>query len=93
MNTQHTFMLKRLDKIFLLCLLTWRFDYPLLARTTPVSNIFIMVPKVFEPLKIYCRCKEAAVAQTGNSGPFCFLFGFAIQNRNCITIDVSAVFS
>ena len=49
MNTQHTFMLKKLEKISLLSLLTWRYNQPSLARTTPVS-----IPKVFEPLKFDC---------------------------------------
>ena len=37
-NTQHTFMLKKTEKISLLNLLTWRYNQPSLARTTPVSN-------------------------------------------------------
>ena len=48
-NTQHTFMLKKI-KISLLSLLTWRYNRPSLARTTCLELIF-MVPKVFEPLK------------------------------------------
>ena len=36
--TQHTFMLKKIEKISLLCLLTWLHYQPSLARTTPVSN-------------------------------------------------------
>ena len=39
-STQHTFMLKKLKKMFLLRLLTWRYDEHSLARNTPVSNIF-----------------------------------------------------
>ena len=37
-NTQHTFILKKIKKIYLLSLLTWRYNQPSLARTTPVSN-------------------------------------------------------
>ena len=33
-------MLKKIEKISLLCLLIWRYDKYPLARTTPVSNIF-----------------------------------------------------
>ena len=39
-NTQHTFMLKKIEKMSLLCLLTWRYYKDSLARTAPVSNIF-----------------------------------------------------
>ena len=39
-NTQYNFMLKKIEKISLLCLLTWRYDWHTLGRTTPVSNIF-----------------------------------------------------
>ena len=39
-NTQHTFILKKIEKISLLRLLTWCYKYHSLARTTPVSNIF-----------------------------------------------------
>ena len=39
-NAHNTFMLKKMEKIPLLCLLIWRDDQPSLARTTPVSNIF-----------------------------------------------------
>ena len=34
-----TFMLKKIKNLFLLCLLTWYYDYHSLARTTPVSNL------------------------------------------------------
>ena len=44
----------RKSKRFLLCLLTWRFPQPSLARTTPVSELIFMVLKVFEPLKFDC---------------------------------------
>ena len=44
-NTQHTFVLKKIEKISLLCLLTWRYDQHSLARTTPVSNIFSWVQR------------------------------------------------
>ena len=55
-NTQHTFRLKKIEKISLLYLLTWRYDLHSLPRTTPVSNIFpcsrgiraIEVPLYFE---------------------------------------------
>ena len=52
MNTQHTFILKIIENMSLLCLLTRRYDLHSLAQTSPVSNIF---PKVFDPLKFYCR--------------------------------------
>ena len=39
-NTQHALMLEKLEKISLLCLLSWRYDKHSLARSTPVSNIF-----------------------------------------------------
>ena len=39
-NTQHTFILEKIEKIAILSLLTWRCNQPSLARTTPVSNIF-----------------------------------------------------
>ena len=35
MNTQHTFMLKKIKKIPLLSLLTWRYSQLSLAGTTP----------------------------------------------------------
>ena len=37
-NTQYTFILKKVGKISLFCLLIWRYYQPSLARTTPVSN-------------------------------------------------------
>ena len=39
-NTQHTFILEKIEKISILSLLTWRCKKPSLAQTTPVSNIF-----------------------------------------------------
>ena len=39
-NTQHTFMFKKIKKISLLTFLTWRYNQPSLARTTPLSNKF-----------------------------------------------------
>ena len=39
-NTQHAFMLKEIEKLFLLCHRTWRYNQPSLARTIPVSNLF-----------------------------------------------------
>ena len=50
-NTQYTFILKKVEKISLLCLLTWRYDLHSLARNTPVSNMIFIVPKVLEPVK------------------------------------------
>ena len=38
-------MLKKIEKISLLCLLTWRCDELSLARTTPVSNMFSWFPR------------------------------------------------
>ena len=40
MKTQYTFMLKKIGKISLFCLLTWSYDKHSLAQTSPVSNIF-----------------------------------------------------
>ena len=40
MNTEYTFMLKKIEKICLLCVQLSRYDKHSLARTTPVSNIF-----------------------------------------------------
>ena len=39
-NTQYTFMSKKIDKLSLLCLMTWLYIKPTMARTTPVSNTF-----------------------------------------------------
>ena len=39
-NTQCTFMLKKIEKMSLLCLLTLLYNKPSMPRTTPVSNIF-----------------------------------------------------
>ena len=39
-NTQYNFMLKKIEKIYLLCFLFWRYDEHSLARITPVWNIF-----------------------------------------------------
>ena len=39
-NTQHTFILREIEKIYLLCFLTWRYEQHSLARTSPISNIF-----------------------------------------------------
>ena len=41
MKIEYTFMLKKIEKIFLLCVQLWRYDKHSLARTTPVSNIFL----------------------------------------------------
>ena len=38
-NTQHTLILRKIEKIPLLCLLTWCYDEYSLARINPVSNI------------------------------------------------------
>ena len=38
--TQHTSMLKKIEKISLLCLLTWHYYAPSLDPTTPDSNLF-----------------------------------------------------
>ena len=54
MNTKYTFMLKKIEKISLLCLLTWFYNNPSMARTTPVSNKIFIIPKVFEPLEFDC---------------------------------------
>ena len=52
----YTFMLKKIEKIPLLCLLTWLYNKPSMAQTTPDTNKFFIVPKVFEPLKFDCIC-------------------------------------
>ena len=39
-NTQYTFMLKKIEKISLLCLLLWRYDKHSFVRAIPVWNIF-----------------------------------------------------
>ena len=45
----------RKSKRSLLFLLTWRYNQPPLARTTPVClELIFMVPMVFEPLKFDC---------------------------------------
>ena len=49
-NTQHTFMLKKFENIFLLCLLIWKY---------PCFEHVFLVPKVFEPLKFYLLKKNA----------------------------------
>ena len=46
-------MLKKLERISLLCLLTWHYYQPSLAQTTRPERIF-MVQKVFKPLKFCC---------------------------------------
>ena len=43
--------MKKIKNMAILCFLTWLYDQPSLARTTPFSNKFFVVPKVFEPLK------------------------------------------
>ena len=55
-NTQHNFMLKIIEKISLICLLTWRYDYHSLARTTHVSNIFSWFQRYLShwSLAVYC---------------------------------------
>ena len=35
---EYTFMLKKIEKISLICLLTWLYNKPSVARTTPVLN-------------------------------------------------------
>ena len=52
MRTQHAFILKKIEKILLLCHLTRRYNQPSLARTTPHGlELIFVVPKVFEPIK------------------------------------------
>ena len=53
-NTKNTFILKKMEKISLKCLLIWHYDHSL-ARTSRLEHIF-MVSKLFEPLKFYCTC-------------------------------------
>ena len=52
MSTQHTsiFILKKIEKMTILCFLTWFCNQFSLALTTRLKLIFT-VPKVFEPLK------------------------------------------
>ena len=40
-NTQYTFMLKKIEKIPLLCLLPWLYNKFLMAETAPISNNFL----------------------------------------------------
>ena len=52
-NTQHTFTLKKIEKIFIMPpdlaqLVT------LISSNYPCLEHIFMVPKVFEPLKFYC---------------------------------------
>ena len=49
-NTQHISMLKIIEKISLLCILTWRYDLIISSNYPCLKHIF-MVPKVFESLK------------------------------------------
>ena len=62
-NTQHTFILKKIKKIFLLCLLTWHNEKHSLARTTPVSNIFSWFQRCLSNsfLKFYCKYNISVV--------------------------------
>ena len=55
-NTQHTFMLKKIENISLLCLRTWRY-HELISLNYPCLEHIFMVPKVCEPLKFYCISK------------------------------------
>ena len=52
--TQYAFMLMKIEKLFLLCHLTWHYNQPSLARTIRLE----LVPKVFEPLKFDCITKH-----------------------------------
>ena len=62
-NTQYyTIIIKKIEKISLLCHLAWHYDQHSLARTTPGSNIIIfLVPKMFEPLKFGCSCVKTGI--------------------------------
>ena len=51
-NKQHTFMLKEIKNISLLCLLTWCYDC-LISSNYPGLEHTFMALKVFEPLKFY----------------------------------------
>ena len=69
-NTQHTFILKKIEKISILSLLTWRYDQPSLARTTPVSNWFSWSHRcsshrsstVFNSTVVVCSMTERSTA-------------------------------
>ena len=50
-NTQYTFILKKIEKISLLCLLTWLYNKTLNGSNYPCLEHIFIVPKVFEPLK------------------------------------------
>ena len=63
-NTQYTIMLKKIEKISLLCLLTLRF-YHSLAQNTHLELIF-MFPKVFGPLKFYCMMVSPSLVTRKN---------------------------
>ena len=79
--TQHTFMLKKIEKISHLSLLTWRYCQPSLARNFPSLELIFMVPKVFEPLKFYCTSLNIEIvfwyqvyrARSGTASPTLFL--------------------
>ena len=53
MNTQHTFMLQKIKKMSLLGLLT-----TLIGSNYPGLELIFMVPKMFEPLKFDCICRN-----------------------------------
>ena len=55
MNTQHTFMLKKVGKISLFLPPDLALGLTLISSNYPCLELIFMVPKVFEPLKFYCN--------------------------------------
>ena len=51
-NTQHTFMLKKIGKISLFCLLIWRYDLHSLAQT-PLSRTYFHGPKGVRAIEVF----------------------------------------
>ena len=54
-NTQYAFILKKIEKLFLLCHLTSRCNQPHWLEL-PCLELIFMVPKVFKPLKFDSTC-------------------------------------
>ena len=53
LDTQHTFMLKKIEKLSLICHLAYAIINPHLLEL-PLSRTNFMIPEVFEPLKLDC---------------------------------------
>ena len=65
-NTQYTIMLKKIEKISLLCLLTRRYDKHSLALTTPILRL---QKKSFDLMQ-NSKQSDWAAAQTDERHPF-----------------------